>query len=147
MADWPTNRRYISSFVGYFPAEDPKYTSIVIIHKPKVTTGYYGADVSGPVFKRIAQKIYTDTPMEDEIESLDIENETISEDYDRFYTAAQNEKALMPDVTGMPVMDAISLLENLKLQVRVNGKGIVKNQSIPAGEKIKANQKVELSLI
>ncbi len=147
MPDWQSNRRYISSFVGYFPAENPKYTSIVIIHKPKVTTGYYGADVSGPVFKRIAQKIFTDTPLEDEIESLNIKNELISEDFERFYAAAQENKTTMPDVTGMPVMDALSLLENLKLKVQVSGNGIVRNQSIKPGEKIKANQKVDLSII
>ncbi len=141
---WASNRQYISSFVGYFPAEDPKYTSIVIIHKPNNKMGYYGADVSGPVFKRIAQKIYTDTPMEDEIESLDIENEVISNDFERFYTAAQNDKHLMPDVKGMPVMDAISLLENMKLKVKVKGNGVVKNQSIPPGQKIKNNQQVDL---
>lgn len=147
MEGWASNPRYISSFVGYFPAENPKYTSIVIIHKPKVSTGYYGADVSGPVFKRIAQKIYTDTPVEDEIESLEINNEKISKDFEKFYTVAQNDKQVMPDVTGMPVMDAISLLENLKLKVQVTGKGIVKNQSIAPGQKVKNNQKVDLSLI
>ena len=147
MPDWQSNRRYISSFVGYFPAENPKYTSIVIIHKPKATTGYYGADVSGPVFKRIAQKIYTDTPLEDEIETLDIKNELISEDFEKFYATAQKDKNTMPDVTGMPVMDAISLLENLKLKVQVTGNGIVKNQSIRPGEKIKNNQKVDLNII
>ena len=143
---WASNRQYISSFVGYFPAEDPKYTSIVIIHKPNNRIGIYGADVSGPVFKRIAQKIYTDTPVEDEIESLDIKNKVISEDFEKFYTTAQNEKKLMPDVTGMPVMDAISLLENLGLKVQIKGNGTVKNQSIAPGEKIKSNQKVDLSL-
>lgn len=143
---WASNRQYISSFVGYFPAEDPKYTSIVIIHKPNNRIGIYGADVSGPVFKRIAQKIYTDTPVEDEIESLDIKNKVITEDFEKFYTTAQNEKKLMPDVTGMPVMDAISLLENLGLKVQIKGNGTVKNQSIAPGEKIKSNQKVDLSL-
>ena len=143
---WAANRQYISSFVGYFPAEDPKYTSIVIIHKPNNKIGIYGADVSGPVFKRIAQKIYTDTPLEDELESLDIKNELISGDFEKFYTAAQNDKKLMPDVTGMPVMDAMSLLENLGLKVQIKGNGTVKNQSIAPGEKIKINQKVDLSL-
>nr|WP_285897983.1 penicillin-binding protein [Antarcticibacterium sp. W02-3] len=146
MPDWQSNRRYISSFVGYFPAEDPKYTSIVIIHKPKVSTGYYGADVSGPVFKRIAQKIYTDTPVEDEIESLDIQNELILNDFEKYYTTSQNEKRLMPDVKGMPVMDAMSILENLGLDVKVNGNGYVKDQSIAPGEKIKTKQKVALIL-
>tara|TARA_R100001369_G_scaffold21881_6_gene39803 strand:- start:8725 stop:10662 length:1938 start_codon:yes stop_codon:yes gene_type:complete len=146
MKDWNANPRYISSFVGYFPADNPKYTSIVIIHKPNNKVGYYGADVSGPVFKRIAQKIYTDTPIEDTIESLEVKDDKVSKDFEKYYIAAQSSNNLMPNVVGMPVMDALSLLENMGLSVKVSGNGIVKNQSIPAGEKIKNNQKVALSL-
>ncbi|WP_258103547.1 penicillin-binding protein [Marinoscillum sp. MHG1-6] len=49
--------RYYTSFAGYFPAEDPRYSCIVVIDEPK---GYhiYGSDVSAPVFKEIADKIY-----------------------------------------------------------------------------------------
>ena len=146
MDDWASNRRYISSFVGYFPAENPKYTSIVVIHKPDNRVGYYGADVSGPVFKRIAQKIYTDTPIEDELESIEVENEIIEDDFEKYYTKIQNEKIIMPDVIGMPAMDAVSLLENLGLEVKFRGKGKVKAQSVSAGQKIKNNQQVNLHL-
>ena len=52
----------------------------------------------------------------------------------------------MPDVKGMPVMDAMSLLENLGLKVQVQGKGYVREQSIEPGQKIKNNQQVALSL-
>jgi cell division protein FtsI (penicillin-binding protein 3) len=48
--------KYISTFSGYFPADYPKYSCIVVIHDPDKNIGYYGADVSGPVFKKIAQK-------------------------------------------------------------------------------------------
>ena len=48
---------YISSFAGFFPADDPKYSCIVVIHEPDKSVGYYGADVSGPVFKKIARGI------------------------------------------------------------------------------------------
>lgn len=146
MKDWSSNKRYISSFVGYFPAENPKYTSIVVIHKPNSKIGIYGADVSGPVFKRIAQKIYTDTPIEDTIETLEVENDKISGDFEKYFATAQEAKKTMPNVVGMPAMDALSILENLGLTVRIDGRGKVKIQSIPAGEKIKTNQKVALSL-
>ena len=46
---------YISSFVGYFPSENPIYTCIVVIHKPNKNKGYYGSKVAAPVFKRIAK--------------------------------------------------------------------------------------------
>jgi cell division protein FtsI (penicillin-binding protein 3) len=43
--------------LGYFPADNPKFSCIVVVHKPStVNNNYYGAD-AGPVFKRIAQKI------------------------------------------------------------------------------------------
>jgi cell division protein FtsI (penicillin-binding protein 3) len=43
---------YASSFVGYFPADKPKYSCIVMVHEPStVNNNYYGADVAGPVFK------------------------------------------------------------------------------------------------
>ena len=49
-------RRYQSSFAGYFPAEDPKYSMIVVIRNPR--KGYYGATIAGPVFKELADMIY-----------------------------------------------------------------------------------------
>lgn len=50
-------RRYYTSFAGYFPADKPKYSCIVVINNPK---GFqqYGSDVAAPVFKEIADKIY-----------------------------------------------------------------------------------------
>ena len=56
-------KAYYTSFAGYFPADDPKYSCIVVIDKPK---GYnqYGSDVAAPVFKEIADNIYSrDTDM------------------------------------------------------------------------------------
>jgi len=55
--------QYISSFVGYFPSENPIYSCIVVIHKPNKNKGYYGSKVAAPVFKRIAKKIYNRTPI------------------------------------------------------------------------------------
>jgi len=54
-------KNYYTSFCGYFPADRPKYSCIVVIDSPK---GFktYGADVSAPVFKEIADKIYAQDP-------------------------------------------------------------------------------------
>src|SRR5690606_13246468 len=118
MKDWSENKRYVSSFAGYFPSENPKYSCIVVINKPSTEKGFYGADVSGPVFKAIAQKIFTDTPLIDEVESLDFVNTTAEKDFDTYYDVAETYKTIMPDVTGMPTMDAIALLENMGLKVK-----------------------------
>jgi cell division protein FtsI (penicillin-binding protein 3) len=146
MADWKNNKRYISSFAGYFPAENPKYSCIVVIHKPSTKKGYYGADVTGPVFKRIAQKIFTDTPLIDEVKSLDVKVAAVEDEYNKFYETTKTYKTIMPNVVGLPAMDALALLENMdvKVKVELNGNGIVKEQSINKSTKLKNNQTVTL---
>ena len=72
--DEPVNVQYIASFVGYFPSDNPKYTGIVVIHKPKKSKGYYGGTVAAPVFKNIAQKIQGLSPTIVEINKKDIDN-------------------------------------------------------------------------
>ena len=119
---WKGPGRYIASFAGYFPADNPKYSCIVVIHKPKRSKGYYGNIVAAPVFKQIAQKIYTDTPIMDTLPDLKIENKAVDRDFDKYYAKIQNEKVLMPNVVGMPAMDAVSLLENLGLKVEFSRK-------------------------
>ena len=79
---------YISSFVGYFPAENPKYSCIVVINKPNKNKGYYGSDVAAPVFKRIAEKISSRNPViENYIYSEMIKNIEISK---KEYTTNSN---------------------------------------------------------
>ena len=63
---------YVSSFVGYFPSDNPKYSAIVVINKPNKSKGYYGNSVAAPVFKKVAQKIITRIPIEIEISKKDI---------------------------------------------------------------------------
>ena len=142
--EWRKDRKYVSSFAGYFPADNPKYSCIVVIHKPSTKVGFYGADVSGPVFKRIAQKIYTETPLVDEIETLEVVDVKTNEDYESFYKTAQIHKTIMPSVIGLPAMDALALLENMGLKVKMQGVGTVKSQSINKGIKVKRNQIIVL---
>jgi cell division protein FtsI (penicillin-binding protein 3) len=53
-----TNFGYRSSFVGYFPADNPMYSMIVVVSEPK-QNGYYGAYVAGPVFRNISDRIFS----------------------------------------------------------------------------------------
>jgi len=62
---------YQASFVGYFPAENPKYSCIVVINSP-TSSIYYGNLVAGPVFKEIADKVYATSLFRDEQQYLNI---------------------------------------------------------------------------
>ncbi|WP_026712328.1 penicillin-binding protein [Flavobacterium daejeonense] len=139
---------YASSFVGYFPADAPKYSCIVVVHKPNTANNnYYGADVAGPVFKRIAQKIFTEVPSTNEIKKLDRKVPKQEQSYNEYFAKLQKNQQLMPNVKGMPGMDAIALLENLGLQVRAKGIGKVKSQSLQAGQNIRKNTTITLELL
>jgi len=48
---------YQASFVGYFPADNPEYSCIVIMNSPS-SDGYYGNITAGPIFREIADKVY-----------------------------------------------------------------------------------------
>jgi len=64
--------QYQASFVGYFPADKPKYSCIVVVNAPSNSV-YYGNLVAGPVFKEIADKVYAskmELQLEDEIEEM-----------------------------------------------------------------------------
>ena len=143
---WLEDRKYVSSFAGYFPADNPKYSCIVVIHKPSTEVGYYGADVTGPVFKRIAQKIYTDTPLIDELQSLDVQNAGIDNSFNRYNELANTYKTIMPNVIGLPAMDALAMLENMEVDVKVTvrGSGTIKSQSVPHNIKLSPNQTIVL---
>ena len=119
--------QYISSFVGYYPVENPKYSCIVVIHRPNKSIGYYGSTVAAPVFKTIAKKIFNDIPKKIEISYsafTDLDNNTV------------------PNVKGLNQKEAIKKLKNKGMTVKVKGKGIVKSQSIKPGSKIKNQQKI-----
>ncbi len=136
--------QYISSFVGYFPADTPKYSCIVVVHEPKKEIGFYGNVVAAPVFKKIAEKIYRATPIVDQVNLTSVEKS--GTDYVNFYTLSQKYKTIMPNVKGMTLMDVLPLLENLGLDVKVSGEGRVKEQSIPQGEKIGNRKHISIIL-
>lgn len=132
--------QYVSSFVGYFPADNPQYSCIVVIHKPNKAKGYYGAQVAAPVFKKIAKKLHTEIPAQKEV-NLEI----LAEQSDATLLEP-DELDQIPDLKGMPGKDALSLLENLGLKVELKGKGKVKKQSIRPGSPIAKNKPITLEL-
>jgi len=95
---------YQASFVGYFPADDPIYSCIVVISKPKVA--YYGAAVSGTVFAAIANKVYAST-----LKYHDAVNEK------------RQKSSQIPIVKNGYKRDITSVLKSLKVRYQLNYEG------------------------
>lgn len=175
-------REYYTSFAGYFPAENPKYSCIVVIDNPK---GYrqYGSDVAAPVFKEIADKIYSldlrmHSPMvwdgyvptgvfpliqaghKEELRyicnRLGISNHATSDDAEWVRTRVNqnsidwtpNEVSMgkVPNVAGMTLRDALYLLENAGLKVKIVGSGRVKQQSQYPGNNALKGSEITITL-
>ncbi len=135
-------KEYQASFAGYFPADNPKYSCIVVVNKPNPEIGYYGSHCAAPVFSEIAHKIYVSTPAPQEIKmnakNLAQKMGPIKE--------IETSKNTMPNLTGLPLMDAIPLLENMGIKVKTVGEGKIKKQAPKAGEAIKPYTTVYLQL-
>jgi cell division protein FtsI (penicillin-binding protein 3) len=173
---------YQSSFAGYFPADDPQYSCIVVIKNKPFAKVYYGAAVAGPVFKEVSDKLFAlnaskkknkaeYVPAKDSSNyyfagaskdirqvmnklQLSYSDSVLTGDYARVYAVdyspvlKNNEirKAIMPDLRGMGLRDAVYLLESMNLKVIAKGKGKIKLQSVDPGAGITKNQKVTLEL-
>ena len=163
---------YRASFAGYFPAENPKYSCMVVVSKPKKEIGFYGNIVAAPVFKELRDNLFAEEAIEIPEIAKTFDHDYIGSskdlnaihhllDYPK-YQASQNERWLksddkafqtlefigdvVPNVKGMVAMDALYLLENMGLEVNLKGQGRVIKQSLKAGAKIKENQIIELIL-
>jgi cell division protein FtsI (penicillin-binding protein 3) len=139
---------YQASFVGYFPADDPLYSCIVVVNAPSNYV-YYGNVVAGPVFKEIADKVYS-TNFYRDLRALNPDNEeklkpreaaNIKDVDDLTIT-----QGVMPNVVGMSLRDAVYMLENSGLKVRYSGHGEVVRQSPQAGVKISRGATVAIEL-
>jgi len=141
-----SSKHYVASFAGFFPADNPKYSCIVVIHDPKKEKGYYGATVAAPIFKEIAQKIYTTTPINNQSVDDEVEFTSIEKQYEKYNIKLNKEYKQIPNVYGMSGMDALSLLENIGLKVKLSGMGKVKSQSLKKGGKLVKGSTIILKL-
>ena len=139
---------YQASFVGYFPADNPLYSCIVVVNAPSNWV-YYGNVVSGPVFKEIADKVYA-TSFYRDLHALNPEGDdkvrlreaaTITREGDLTYS-----EGVMPDVVGMGLREAMFMLENSGLRVNYTGKGRVAKQSPQPGVRISRGATVTIEL-
>ncbi len=141
---WVKNQpmQYRASFVGYFPANRPKYSCIVVVHKPSRKKGFYGSLVAGPVFEQIMQKVFIGTPKAVEYPNLIANNKKYH--YQEF--KLNPNKKVIPNLVGKKGYEVISELENMGQKVSFTGVGKVLSQSIPAGQPIQPNKILYLQL-
>lgn len=138
---------YNSSFIGFFPADNPLVVCLVLVNSPKV--GKYGGSVAAPIFKNVVERIVTanlkdyQSPVESHESGQNINMIYSKNEIDNYSQPQKTrvvkltEKNIMPDLCGMSLRDAISILSELGIKYKGNGSGIVTGQSISPGDKIR----------
>ncbi|MCU4177115.1 penicillin-binding protein [Carboxylicivirga sp. N1Y90] len=175
-------KSYQASFVGYFPAERPLYSCIVVVNGPSNNV-YYGNLVAGTVFGKIAERVYAQSydnpdvkenyvipvselqpyakggPKEELLTVFDevgisvngeeLESEWIStqaREHDIQLKSKSFPDGLVPNVRGLGAKDAVNILENMGLKVRISGVGRVKSQSMTAGQAFRRGSVINLKM-
>lgn len=141
----PGPSKYQASFAGFYPADNPKYTCIVMINQPDNSKGFYGSTVAAPVFKEIAGKTFLKTPQNVEKEMLVDRKVDLSKMVEPNVKIAIND-GQMPNVVGLIGKNVIPQLENSGYRVDFKGVGRIKEQFPLEGTRIGKNQRIYLSL-
>ena len=114
--------KYVSSFIGFAPANDPKYAVLMIVDEPQGYM-YYGSLVAAPYAGRVFKSIFEYEGIEPTL-------------------AVDKQYVLMPDVIGKSIADAAAELEAAGLNVECIGEGEVIAQTPIAGTRIAVSDTV-----
>ncbi len=116
--------RYIASFIGFTPVEDPEIVMAVVVEAPRKKT--HGGSVAGPIFKNIAEKVLFHI-------GVSPNNELVG-------------MKVMPDLSGMTVRDILKWSEAEGIKVQVKGSGFVASQKPEPGDLIKEGMVCSIEL-
>ena len=133
--------RYMVSFAGFYPSEDPKYSCVVCIKKRGLPAS--GGGQAGPVFSQLAQYVMAKgvyRPASDAADSTSIFQAPEA------VALPDTIGGQVPNVSGLGAREAVALLEAQGLKVRIHGQGRVSRQSVAAGSKVVRGQEVTLEL-
>ncbi len=108
--------KYVSSFFGCYPAENPKYALLVCVDEPS-TGAYYGSVVASPYGKYVFEKLF--------------EYKNISPDFE-----VDKKVFVVPDIIGLPLSSAIIELDKAGIQYEIAGEGSVVISQFPQSNSI-----------
>lgn len=133
--------RYMVSFAGFYPSENPQYSCVVCIKKSGLPAS--GGGQAGPVFRELAQYVMSKgvfRPADEAADSTSVLERPLPP------AMPDTMEGQVPDVRGLGVRDAVALLEAQGMKVKLHGQGRVHSQSAAPGTKITKNQVVTLEL-
>ena len=144
------NRKYFSSFIAFFPVDNPKYIILISINEPKVGGKHHGSEVALPSVRNVLEKLikYMGISPEGNIEESRKEKaveQKPMKDLKKLLNEFNNNK--MPDLTGLSLREIISIYPQIKFpKYKITGNGSVVEQYPEPGTKLDKNSEVRIIL-
>ncbi|MEI6857906.1 penicillin-binding transpeptidase domain-containing protein [Psychrilyobacter sp.] len=135
-------QEYMSSFIGIFPSENPKYIVLIMFEKPNAENYWrkFGAWVAAPVFKNTLSRIL-------KYKGITPENVDVLEGGDYTNTLPENiDLDVLPDFRGNGVRLALMIANKYKIEIVIDGRGQIIDQSPKPGTKIEDIKKIKIKL-
>ena len=136
-------KKHQATFVGFFPAEEPKYTAIVVVYTGLMSHDVYGGKIPAMTFKDIADGLWAYDS--DWGRTLKARGEVPQMRAEHISTA-KKENAPVPDLKGLGLKDALYAIENNGYRCVHEGTGHVVSQSPKAGAALKKGETINIRL-
>ena len=138
---------YLSSFIGFFPADKPKYVIMAMFMRPQpeIQSNRFGGVVAAPVVGNVIRRIIKEEEgFAKDIEKINVNNETAGGH--KSSLEAVNYEDVMPDLEGMSPQEVLSVFKETDIDIEVVGTGLVVEQKPEAGDSLKDVKKVKIIL-
>lgn len=135
--------KYQATFVGFFPADKPKYTAIVTVYSRLTSTSVYGSNIPAMTFKEIVDDLWSTDPSWGNTYRKRAE---VPQMRAEFIGTRQGSVIPVPDVVGMGLKDALYAIENNGYRCIYEGIGHVVSQIPEAGKQMKKGETVKIIL-
>lgn len=135
----------LATFVGFFPAENPKYSAIVCMKSDLIRGSLYGGVGPAAVMREVVDAIYVLDPEWGNAISSSAKVPQMKLDRE-IHEQADTKSPVVPDVTGLGLKDAMFIIENSGLRCRYTGTGHVTSQTPSPGAKAMEGSAITLTL-
>ncbi len=136
-------RRYQGSFAGFFPAENPAYSAIVVVYSGLTKTPYYGGSRPAKALNEVINELYAMDPRWRQTVSG---SEPMPEAPKKMIVADKKAPEIAPNVIGMGLNEALYMIENSGFRCKFSGTGHVASQTPSAGKPLKKGETVTIAL-
>lgn len=136
-------RKYQATFVGFFPADEPKYTAIVVVYTNPTKGSVYGGVIPAMTFREIVDKLWSlDSTWGETFQA----RAKVPEMRPEHIGTRQGSSIPVPDVKGMGLKDALYAIENNGYRCQYEGVGHVVSQNPAAGKSCAKGELIKLVL-